>query len=130
MKAKILALIQNPDDCILGENAYNQLTLVACIFVKQDFPSSWPQLNQWLLQTFDDLFNNINSLQTEDAPKIQRFLSFYFQVLKEQNKKKLSLQKGHFNKVAREHLKNVFKVWEFFDQQQTRMIYDVENDCL
>lgn len=62
LKAKILALIQNPDDCILGENAYNQLTLVACIFVKQDFPSSWPQLNQWLLQTFDDLFNNINSL--------------------------------------------------------------------
>ena len=71
-------MIQNPDDCILCENAYNQLTLVACIFVKQDFPSSWPQLNQWLLSTFDDLFNNINSLQTEDAPKIMRFLNFYF----------------------------------------------------
>ena len=62
LKAKILALIQNPDDCILGENAYNQLTLVACIFVKQDFPSNWPQLNQWLLTTFDQLFANINSL--------------------------------------------------------------------
>jgi hypothetical protein len=34
LKAKILVLIQNPDDCIMGENAYNQLTLVACIFVK------------------------------------------------------------------------------------------------
>jgi hypothetical protein len=42
LKEKILALIQNPDECILGENAYNQLTLVACIFVKQDFPSNWP----------------------------------------------------------------------------------------
>ena len=72
---------------------------MACIFVKQDFPSSWPQLNQWLLQTFDDLFNNLNSLQTEDAPKIMRFLNFYFQVLKEQNKKKLSLQKGHLLRV-------------------------------
>jgi hypothetical protein len=51
-------------------------------------------------------------------------------VLKEQNKKKLSTQKGHFNKVARDHLKNVLKVWEFFNQQQTRMIYDIENDCL
>jgi len=50
--------------------------------------------------------------------------------LKEQNKKKLSTQKGHFNKVAREHLKNVLKVWEFFNQQQMRMIYDIENDCL
>lgn len=98
--------------------------------MKQDFPSNWPQLNAWLLQTFDDLFTNINSLRTEDTPKIQRFLSFYFQVLKEQNKKKLSTLKGHFNKVARQHLKNVFKVWEFFNQQQTRMIYDVEKDCL
>ena len=42
LKAKVLALVQNPDDCILGENAYSQLTLVACIFVKQDFPSNWP----------------------------------------------------------------------------------------
>ena len=38
--------------------------------------------------------------------------------------------KGHFHKVARQHLKNVFKVWEFFNQQQMRMIYDIENDCL
>ena len=36
-------------------------------------------------------------------------------VLKEQNRKKLSTQKGHFNKVARDHLKNVLKVWEFFN---------------
>ena len=48
-------------------------------------------------------------------------------MLKEQNRKKLTTQKGHFNKVARDHLKNVFKVWEFFNQQQTRMIYDIEH---
>lgn len=90
---------------------------MACIFVKQDFPSAWPQLNHWLLRTFDDLFNNLSGLQADDAPKIQRFLSFYFQVLKEQNKKKLSTQKGHFNKVARDHLKQVFRIWEFFNQQ-------------
>ena len=104
--------------------------MVACIFVKQDFPSNWPQLNNWLLQTFESLFTNINSLSIEDTPKIQRFLEFYFQVLKEQNKKKLSTLKGHFNKVARNHLKNVFKVWEFFNQQQMRLVYDLENDCL
>jgi hypothetical protein len=51
-------------------------------------------------------------------------------VLKEQDKKKLSMQKGHFNKVARDHLNKVFNVWEFFNQQQIRMIYDIENDCL
>lgn len=130
IKAKVLALIQNPDECILCENSYTQLTLVACIFVKQDFPSNWPQLNNWLLQTFESLFTNINSLSIEDTPKIQRFLEFYFQVLKEQNKKKLSTLKGHFNKVARNHLKNVFKVWEFFNQQQMRMVYDIENDSL
>jgi len=83
--------------------------------VQQDFPSQWPQLNQWLLTTFQELFANINSLQTEDAPRVQRFLNFYFQVLVEQNKKKLSTQKGHFYKVARDHLKAVYKVWEFFN---------------
>ena len=83
IKAKILTLVQNPSECILGEQAYNQLILVTCIFVKQDFPSNWPQLNNWLLSTFDDLFNNINSLSTDDTPKIQSFLNFYFQVLKE-----------------------------------------------
>jgi len=50
--------------------------------------------------------------------------------LKEQNKKKLSTQKGHFNKVARDHLKAVFKVWEFFNTQQIRMIFDLENNRL
>ena len=39
LKAKLLALIQSPDDCILSDNAFSQLTLVACIFVKQDFPA-------------------------------------------------------------------------------------------
>ena len=47
--------------------------------------------------------------------------------MKEQNKKKLSTQKGHFNKVARDHLKFVFRVWEYFNAQQTAMIYDSEN---
>jgi hypothetical protein len=50
--------------------------------------------------------------------------------LKEQNKKKLSTLKGHFNKVARQHLSKVHKVWEYFNHQQTRMIYDVENNTL
>lgn len=74
-------------------------------------------MNTYLLQTFENLFQNINSLGLADAPKIQRFLDFYFQVLKEQDKKKLSMQKGHFNKVARDHLNKVFNVWEFFNQQ-------------
>ena len=32
--------------------------------------------------------------------------------------------------MARNHLKNVFKVWEFFNQQQMRMIFDVEGNQL
>ena len=48
-------------------------------------------MNQYLLSTFESLFQNINSLALADAPKIQRFLDFYAQVLKEQNKKKLSV---------------------------------------
>jgi len=62
IKAKILELLQNPDNVILGKNSYEQLTLVACIFVKYDFPAKWMQLNTWLLQTYDHLFQNINNL--------------------------------------------------------------------
>jgi len=46
-----------------------------------------------------------------DAPHIERFLGFYLEVLKEQNKKKLTSSKGHFSKVAKGHLEAVAKVW-------------------
>ena len=42
--------------------------------------------------------------------------------MKEQNKKKLSTSKSHFNKVAKEHLKAVAKVWQFFNSQSQQMI--------
>jgi len=35
------------------EKSYEQLTLVAAIFVNYDFPGNWTQLNLWLLQMFD-----------------------------------------------------------------------------
>ena len=56
IKSKLLELIQKPDNIILGQNAYEQLTLATCVFVKYDFPSNWPALNQWLLSTFDSLY--------------------------------------------------------------------------
>ena len=44
--------------------------------------------------------------------------------MKEQNKKKLITSKGQFNKVARDHLRVVYNVWNFFNDQQAKMIYD------
>jgi hypothetical protein len=59
------------------------LTLVACIFVKYDFPAKWMQLNAWLIKTFDDIFNNLHNLTEEVVPKINRFLGFYIDIMKE-----------------------------------------------
>ena len=41
IKAQLLHLIQNPDGIILMEKSYEQLTLVAAIFVNYDFPGNW-----------------------------------------------------------------------------------------
>jgi len=38
------------------EKSYEQLTLVAGIFVHYDFPANWTELNQWLLTMFDALY--------------------------------------------------------------------------
>jgi hypothetical protein len=54
------------------------------------------------------------NLQISDAPKIKRFLTFYLEVMAEQNKKKLTSSKAHFHKVAKDYLKAVAKVWQFF----------------
>jgi hypothetical protein len=54
-------------------------------------------------------------LQLEDAPRIQRFLGFYFEVLKEQRKKQLNSSKAHFYRVSKEHLKGIVRVWLFFN---------------
>lgn len=57
---------------------------------------------------FDQLFKSLSTLAIEQVPSIRRFLKFYLEVMKEQNKKKLNTSKGQFHKVAREHLKQVF----------------------
>lgn len=44
--------------------------------------------------------------------------------MKEQNKKKLSTQKGQFHKVAREHLNALYQLWTFFNEKQMLMIFD------
>jgi hypothetical protein len=55
IKEQILVLIQDNNSTILTDKSYEQLTLVAAIFIKFDFPAQWPQLNQWLLKTFEQL---------------------------------------------------------------------------
>jgi predicted glycosyl hydrolase (DUF1957 family) len=82
--------------------------LVACIFVKYDFPAKWIPLNQWLLSTFEALYQRLNNLSIEEVPTIKRFLMFFLEVMKEQYKKKLISSKGQFHKVAREHLRVVY----------------------
>ena len=49
IKSQLMQLIQNPDDVILSKNSYDQLTLVANIFIKYDFPANWVEMNTWLL---------------------------------------------------------------------------------
>ena len=63
------------------EKSYEQLTLVAGILVHYDYPASWPQLNTWLMQTFDQLFLSLPTLQIEQVPQIKRFLNFYHEVM-------------------------------------------------
>ena len=46
----------------------------------------------------------------------------------EQNKKKLTSSKAHFHKVAKDYLKAVAKVWQFFNTQEEQMI--MTNDQL
>lgn len=46
----------------------------------------------------------------------------------EQNKKKLTSSKAHFHKVAKDYLKAVAKVWQFFNNQEEQMI--MTNDTL
>lgn len=63
-------------------------------------------------------------------PTIKRFLIFFLEVMKEQYKKKLISSKGQFHKVAREHLRAVYQVWSFFNDQQSQMIYDQNTNSL
>lgn len=126
-KESLLVLIQEPDAVILTKNSYDQLALVVAIFIKYDFPAQWPQLNTWLLKFFEQLHNGLQTLQSSDVPRLERFLGFYLEVLKEQNKKKLSSSKGHFVKVAKDHLKAVAKVWSFFNSQQEEQILQATN---
>jgi hypothetical protein len=65
IKARLLSIIQTPDGVIYNEKAYEQLTLVAAILVRYDFPANWPALNQWLLTTFDKLYQSLSSLSLE-----------------------------------------------------------------
>lgn len=111
----MLELIQNPDNVILTKNAYEQLTLVATTFVKFDFPAQWTQMNQWLLKTMDNLFESMQQLSIDDAPRVLRFLGFYHEVMKEQSKKQLTTSKSHFYRVAKDHFKSVARIWSFFN---------------
>jgi hypothetical protein len=63
------------------EKSYEQLTLVAGIFVHYDFPANWTELNQWLLTMFDALYQSLNTLSIEQVPQIKRFLNFYLEVM-------------------------------------------------
>jgi hypothetical protein len=63
------------------------------------------------MKFYELLHAGLSNLQLEDAPRIQRFLGFYLEVMKEQNKKKLTSSKVNFNKVAKDHLKSVARVW-------------------
>lgn len=73
---------------------------------------------------FDDLYSRLGTLSIEQVPAITRFLKFYLEVMSAQNKKKLNTSKGQFHKVAREHLRAVYQVWQFFSTNQSNMIYD------
>lgn len=57
-----MQLIQAPDSVILAKNSYDQLTLVANIFIKYDFPANWAEMNTWLLKSLDELYLNMQSL--------------------------------------------------------------------
>jgi hypothetical protein len=68
-----------------------------------------------LLKTFEQLNLSLANLQLSDAHNLKRFLSFYHEVMAEQNKKKLTSSKAHFHKVAKDYLKAVAKAWQFFN---------------
>ena len=61
---------------------------------------------------------------------MQRFLGFYLEVLKEQRKKQLKSSKSHFQKMSKEHLKGIVRVWLFFNEQQSKMILNPQTQEL
>ena len=63
-------------------------------------------------------------------PKIKRFLGFYLDVVTEQSRKKLNMQKTHFYKIGKDYLKVVAKVWAFFNAQQQAMVMNAETHQL
>lgn len=65
-----MQLIQAPDGVILAKNSYDQLTLVANIFIKYDFPASWAEMNTWLLKSLEELFQNMHNLQLTHVPHV------------------------------------------------------------
>ena len=73
---------------------------------------------------------SLPNLQITDAPKIKRFLTFFLEVIVEQNKKKLNNSKAHFHKVAKDYLKAVAKVWQFFTSREEEMIMNAEGTTL
>ena len=40
-------------------------------------------MNQWLLKSLDSLFESMQQLSIDDAPRVLRFLGFYHEVMKE-----------------------------------------------
>ena len=40
------------------------------------------------------------------------------------------MQKNQFHKVARDHLKSVYLVWAFFNEQQIQIIFDTQSGNL
>jgi len=81
-------------------------------------------LNSWLLSSFDELYKILENVQEDQIPYIKRFLKFYKEIMKEQNTKKLSISKNQFSKVARDHLKSVFSVWQFFSTRLCQMLFN------
>ena len=106
------------------------MTLVVTIFVKYDFPVAWPQMNQWLIKSLDTLYATMQNLQFEDVPRVQRFLGFYLEVLKEQRKKQLKSSKSHFYKMSKDHLSSIVRVWLFFNEKQKQMVINESSNEL
>lgn len=58
----------------------------------------------------------MHHLSLEDAPRVQRFLGFYLELMKEQSKKQLTTSKSHFYRVAKDHFRGVVRIWSFFNE--------------
>ena len=121
LKAKLKSFLINivsSSSATYPFNVFQQTLEIVRIFVKFDFPNLWPELIEHILNTFQSVAANFDSINAENIEDLYRFLTLYNEILKEQNIKKLATKRELFVRQAKVHLEHIYPLWENIDLKQ------------